>query len=91
MNKENCALKLVNEIILYYGARSKKHQIKDYLSFTDRFWQQFQLRLTTFGKQTNKQIGLWVASVLMEHQNKQTKNKENLWQTFWALSLGSRH
>ena len=27
MNK-NCALKLVNEIILYYDARSKKHQIK---------------------------------------------------------------
>ena len=26
MNKENCALKLVNEIILYYYARSKKHQ-----------------------------------------------------------------
>ena len=28
MNKENCALKLVDEIILYYDARSKKHQIK---------------------------------------------------------------
>ena len=28
MNKENCALKLVNEISLYYDARSKKHQIK---------------------------------------------------------------
>ena len=26
MNKENCALKLVNEIILYYDARSKNHQ-----------------------------------------------------------------
>ena len=26
MNKENCALKLVDEIILYYDARSKKHQ-----------------------------------------------------------------
>jgi len=26
MNKENFALKLVNEIILYYDARSKKHQ-----------------------------------------------------------------
>ena len=24
----NCALKLVEEIILYYDARSKKHQIK---------------------------------------------------------------
>jgi len=24
MNKENCALKLVDEIILYYDARSKK-------------------------------------------------------------------
>ena len=28
MNKENCALKLVNEIILYYDARSKKHKKK---------------------------------------------------------------
>jgi len=26
MNKENCSLKLVDEIILYYDARSKKHQ-----------------------------------------------------------------
>ena len=26
-NKENCALKFVDEIILYYDARSKKHQI----------------------------------------------------------------
>ena len=25
-NKENCALKLVDEIILYYDARSKKYQ-----------------------------------------------------------------
>ena len=27
MNKENCALKLFDEIILYYDARSKKYQI----------------------------------------------------------------
>jgi len=27
MNKENCALKLVDEIILYYDAWSKKYQI----------------------------------------------------------------
>ena len=27
MNKENCAFKLVDEIILYYDARSKKHKI----------------------------------------------------------------
>ena len=26
MNKKKCALKLVDEIILYYDARSKKHQ-----------------------------------------------------------------
>ena len=32
MNKENCALKLVDETILYYDARSKKHQIPS-LSF----------------------------------------------------------
>ena len=31
MNKENCALKLVNEISLYYDARSKKN-IKFYYS-----------------------------------------------------------
>ena len=31
MNKENCALKLVDEIILYYDARSKKHQIIEYI------------------------------------------------------------
>ena len=31
MNKENCALKLVDEIILYYDARSKKHQIGRHL------------------------------------------------------------
>ena len=30
MNKENCALKLVDEIILYYDALSKKHQITFY-------------------------------------------------------------
>ena len=30
MNKENCALKSVDEIILYYDARSKKHQIWQY-------------------------------------------------------------
>jgi len=29
MNKENCALKLVDEIILYYDARFKKHQISN--------------------------------------------------------------
>jgi len=28
MNKENFSLKLVDEIILYYDARSKKHQIE---------------------------------------------------------------
>ena len=28
MNKEKCALKLVDEIILYYDARSKKYQIQ---------------------------------------------------------------
>ena len=27
MNKEKCALRLVDEVILYYDARSKKHQI----------------------------------------------------------------
>jgi len=31
MNKENCALKSVDEIILYYDARSKKHQIRSFI------------------------------------------------------------
>ena len=30
MNEENCALKVVDEIILYYDARSKKN-IKSYI------------------------------------------------------------
>ena len=34
MNKENCALKLVDEIILYYDARSKKHQMSQYSFIT---------------------------------------------------------
>ena len=29
----NCALKLVEEIIIYYDARSKKHQIKILISY----------------------------------------------------------
>ena len=33
MYKENCALKLVDEIILYYDARSKKHQIRNSVIF----------------------------------------------------------
>ena len=35
MNKEICALNLVDEIILYYDARSKKHQIT-LLSFSEK-------------------------------------------------------
>ena len=31
MNKENCALKLVDEIILYYDARSKKTSNYEYI------------------------------------------------------------
>ena len=33
MTKENCALKLVDEIILYYDARSKKLQISALVGF----------------------------------------------------------
>ena len=29
-NKEKCALKLVDEIIIYYDARLKKHQIPNF-------------------------------------------------------------
>ena len=36
MNKENCALKLVDEIILCYDARSKKHQSRYSCIFTAR-------------------------------------------------------
>ena len=34
----NCALKLVDEIILYYDARSKKHQIAVLSSFSLTRW-----------------------------------------------------
>jgi len=33
MNKENCAIKLVDDIILYYDARSKKHQSTIFVLF----------------------------------------------------------
>ena len=35
MNKENCALKLVDELILYYDAQSKKHQATKNGNFLD--------------------------------------------------------
>ena len=35
MNKENCALKLVDEIILHYDARSRKHKITLKMSETN--------------------------------------------------------
>ena len=38
MNKENSALKLVDEIILYYDARSKKHQITKNWNFPKTFY-----------------------------------------------------
>jgi len=44
MNKENCALKLVKEIILYYDERSKKHQI----TFRFVFCMQYSLKLAIF-------------------------------------------
>ena len=34
MNKENCAFKLFDEIILYYDARSKKHKKSEELIST---------------------------------------------------------
>ena len=37
MNKENCALKLVDEIILYYDARSKNIKLPCFLSVTRIF------------------------------------------------------
>ena len=38
MNKENCALKLVDEIILYYDARSKKNIKLHSLKFSKFFF-----------------------------------------------------
>jgi len=38
MNKENCVLKFVDEIILYYDARSKKHQILFLCRDPAKFW-----------------------------------------------------
>ena len=46
MNKENCALKLVDEIILYYDARSIKHQIKR----RDEFMLRWEMNLITFSQ-----------------------------------------
>ena len=39
MNKDNCALKLVDEIILYYDARSKKHQSRRVNYLDGGLWQ----------------------------------------------------
>ena len=36
MNKENCALKFVDEIILYYDARSKIHK-KTHITFAIKY------------------------------------------------------
>ena len=38
MNKENCALKLVDEIILYYDARSKKVKLPDKVSLINYYF-----------------------------------------------------
>ena len=38
MNKENCALKLVDEIILYYDARSKNIKIQKLLLIKQKLW-----------------------------------------------------
>ena len=46
MNKENCALKLVDEIILYYDARSKKHKKKFLNVFIQTFYWMFLAHLT---------------------------------------------
>jgi len=37
MNKEKCAVKLVDEIILYYDAQSKKHQITVYICLIPQY------------------------------------------------------
>ena len=47
MNKENCALKLVDEIILYYDARSKKHQ-KTKLCLTELITKLLELERTLY-------------------------------------------
>ena len=47
MNKENCALKLVDEIILYDDARSKKHQVVVILSKTSREYLLFRVVVLT--------------------------------------------
>ena len=56
MNKENCALKLVDEIILYYDARSKKHHIPcpvTVLCFSRTRDQQLATRRTNVTLNTN--------------------------------------
>ena len=55
MNKENYALKLVDEIILYYDERSKKHQIWQYcLLVTVRSLCMFRTLSATIIRSTKK-------------------------------------
>ena len=53
MNKENCALKLVNKIILYYDAWSKKHQFP-YVIFL--FMYKMHFWWFDFQKAVNRQL-----------------------------------
>ena len=50
MNKENCALKLVDEIILYYDARSKTHKQSGYMQLQLRVSNNTTLVITWFHK-----------------------------------------
>ena len=57
-NKENCALKLVDEIILYYDARSKKHQKRDNVLVT-----RCHVRVITFLRKRNNMFPFIVVSL----------------------------
>ena len=67
MNKENCALRLVDEIILYYDARSKKHQITtnvehEVYDYTGNNWSHRnsnELIKEKFGRRTRKTFNIF--------------------------------
>jgi len=76
MNKENCALKLVDEIILYYDARSKKYQIQfflfDYAKYDNRILNFFYLL------RISHHLRRYTCPHIAEQYNKQTKGEDSV-------------
>ena len=57
-----CALKFVEEIILYYDARSKKHQIGSFVTHITFFLQQVRFHFVIM--LGNDNIGSWTGHAL---------------------------